>query len=83
MLNTMMVNENKRFANTSIPFVILFIMKLIAQINILFFPKLKVLAWSDLKYINKRNHPLLSKSKLKYLVYCQVFWIKVWGLQNQ
>ena len=43
MLNTMMENENKRFANISIPFVILFIMKLIAQINILFFPKLKVL----------------------------------------
>ena len=83
MLNTMMENENKRFANISIPFLLIFVMKLIAQINILFFPKLKVLAWSDLKYINKRNHPLLSKSKLKYLVYCQVFWIKVWGLQNQ
>ena len=83
MLNTMMENENKRFANISIPFLLIFIMKLIAQINILFFPKLKVLPWSDLKYINKRNHPLLSKSKLKYLVYCQVFWIKVWGLQNQ
>ena len=43
MLNTMIENENKRFANISIPFVILFIMKLIAQINILLFPKLKVL----------------------------------------
>ena len=30
MLNTMMENENKRFANISIPFVIFFIMKLIA-----------------------------------------------------
>ena len=37
MLNTMMKNESKRFANISIPFVKLFIMKLIAQINILFF----------------------------------------------
>ena len=42
MVNTMVENENKRFANISIPFVIPF-MKLIAQINILFFPKLKVL----------------------------------------
>ena len=39
----MMENENKRFANISISFFILFIMKLIAQINVLFFPKLKVL----------------------------------------
>ena len=38
MLNSMMENENKRFANTSIPFPILFIMKFIAQINILLFP---------------------------------------------
>ena len=36
MLNTTMENEKKRFANISIPFVILFIMKLIAQINVLF-----------------------------------------------
>ena len=43
MLNTMMKNQNKRFANISIPFVILFIMRLIAQINILFFPSLNVL----------------------------------------
>ena len=43
MLNTMIENENKRFTNISISFLILFIMKLIAQINILFFPKLKVL----------------------------------------
>ena len=42
MLNNMMENENKRFANISIPFLILFITKLNAQINILFFPKLKV-----------------------------------------
>ena len=34
MVNTMMEYENKRFANISIPFVILFIMKLIAQIKI-------------------------------------------------
>ena len=32
---------------------------------------------------NKRNNPLLSKSILKYLVYCQVFWIEVSRLQNQ
>ena len=44
MLNTVLENENKRFANISIPFVILFVMKLIEQINILFFPKLNVLA---------------------------------------
>ena len=37
MLNIMMENENKRFANISIPFLILFVMKLIAQINIIFF----------------------------------------------
>ena len=43
MLNIMMENENKRFANISIPFLTLFIIKLIAQINILFSPKLKVL----------------------------------------
>ena len=43
MLNTTMKNENKRFANLSIPFVIFFKMKLSAQINTLFFPKLKVL----------------------------------------
>ena len=38
MLYTMIENENKRFTNISIPFVIPFIMKLIAQFNILFFP---------------------------------------------
>ena len=38
LLNTMMESENKCFANISIPFNILFIMKLIAQINALFFP---------------------------------------------
>ena len=43
MLNTMMENENKRIANISILFVTLSIMKLIAQINILLFPKLKEL----------------------------------------
>ena len=37
MLNTMMENENKRFANISIPSVILVIMKLITQINVFFF----------------------------------------------
>ena len=36
MLNTMMENENKRFANISIPFVILFTMKFVTQIKILF-----------------------------------------------
>ena len=41
MLSTMMENEDKRFTNISIPFLILFVMKMIAQINILFFPKLK------------------------------------------
>ena len=35
MLNTIMENENKRFANISIPFIILFVIRLIAQINIL------------------------------------------------
>ena len=43
MLNTMMENENKSSANISIPFVKHFVMKLIAQINIFFFAKLKVL----------------------------------------
>ena len=37
MLNTMMENENKRFANISIPSVILVTMKLITQINVFFF----------------------------------------------
>ena len=45
MLHTMMENEIKRFANISIPFLVLFIMKLIFQIHVLFFPKLKVLFW--------------------------------------
>ena len=80
MLNTMMENEKKRFASISIPFLILFVMKLIAQIKILFFPEIEGIC---LKYTNKRNNPLLSKSALKYLVYCQVFWIEVWRLQNQ
>ena len=43
MLKTMMENENKQFTNIWIPFLILFIMKLIIQINILFFPKSKVI----------------------------------------
>ena len=38
-----MENGNKRFANISIPFLIHFTKKLIGQINILCFPKLKVL----------------------------------------
>ena len=54
MLNTTMENENKRFASISIPFLILFMMKLIAQIEDI-----------CLKYTNKRNNSLLSKSKLK------------------
>ena len=37
MLNTMMENENKRLASISMPFLILFIMKLTAQMKI-FFP---------------------------------------------
>ena len=45
-------------------------MKLIAQINILFFQKTEV---TFLKYINTRNNQLLSKSTLKYPVYCQDF----------
>ena len=72
MLNYMMENENKYFASVSMSFLIFFTMKLIAQFNFFF-----------LKYTNKRNNPLLSKSTLKYLVYCQVFWIEVWRLQNQ
>ena len=43
MRNTMMEKENKRLTNISTLLVILFIMNLITQINILFFPKLKVL----------------------------------------
>ena len=38
MLNAMMENENKRFAGISIPFLMIFIMKLITQIKI---PKFK------------------------------------------
>ena len=38
-----MENKNKRFVNFSIPFLIRFIMKTIAQTNILFVPKLKAL----------------------------------------
>ena len=41
MLNTMMENENKLFASISILFLITFVMKLIAKIKILIFPKLK------------------------------------------
>ena len=33
--------------------------------------------------IQKNNNPLLSKSTLKYLVYYQVFWVKLWSPQNQ
>ena len=73
MLNTIMENENKLFASISILFLKLFKMKLIAQIKI----------YICLKYTNKRNNALLSKSALEYLVYCQVFWIEVWRLQNQ
>ena len=42
MLNNMMENEHKRFAGISIPFLILFTMKLIAQSKILCSPKLNV-----------------------------------------
>ena len=72
MLNTMMGNENKRFANISIVYT--FYNKIDCPSYILFPPKLKV---TCLKYINKRNNPLLSNSTLKYLVYYQVFWIEV------
>ena len=41
-----MENENKRFASISILFLILFIMKLMAQIKIRFFPSLKVYVWN-------------------------------------
>ena len=41
-----MENEKKRFANISIRFVILFIMKFIAKVNIVLPPKLKVLVWN-------------------------------------
>ena len=64
-----MENENKRFANILIPLVLLFMMKLIAQINI-FFPQIE---GTCLKHKNKRYNPLLSKSTLKYLVYYQAF----------
>ena len=47
MLNTMMENENKRFASISVPFLTLFIMKLIPQIKVLFSPQIKHLC---LKY---------------------------------
>ena len=80
MLNTMMENENKRFASISTLFLILFIMILIAQIKTLFFPSIESIC---LKYTNKRNNPLLSKSRLENVVCCQVFWIEVRRIQNQ
>ena len=46
MLHTMMENENKRFTNISVPFLILLKVKLISQTNILFFPKLKIFVWN-------------------------------------
>ena len=73
MLNTMTENENKCFTNISIFLLILFIIKLIARINIPFF----LIEGTCPKYINTRNNPLLSRSTLKYLVYYQVFWIEV------
>ena len=45
------------------------------------FSKLKVLLWNNNKKIN--NNPLLSKSTLKYLGYCQIFWVEVQRLQDQ
>ena len=42
MLNTVMENENNRFASISILFLMLFMTKLIDQFKMLFFPKLKV-----------------------------------------
>ena len=79
MLNDMMENENKRLASISITFLILFIMKLIAQIKIMII-KIEGIC---LKYTNERNNPLLSKSTLKNQLCCLVFWIEVWRLQNQ
>ena len=46
---------------------------------LLFFSKMKVLLWNK----KRKNNPLLSKSTLKYLVYCQVFWVEVRRLQDQ
>ena len=45
MLNTMMENENKRFARILIPFLILSTMKLVAQIKILFSLNWYVAPW--------------------------------------
>ena len=41
------------------------------------FSKLKIFFW------HLKNNPSLSKAKLKCLVYCQVFWVKVQCLQDQ
>ena len=45
-----------------------------------FCPRLKVLLWNI--FVKKRNNPLLLKSTLKQLVYCQVFWVEVRRLQD-
>ena len=46
----------------------------------LIFSKLKVLLWTIKR---RNNNPLLSKSTLKYLAYCQVFRVEVRRLQDQ
>ena len=52
--------------------------------------QIRLLVWGEpkedacLKYRKKINdNPLLSRSTLKCLVYCQVFWVEVRGLQEQ
>ena len=47
--------------------------------QVLCFTKLKVHLWN----IEKSNNTLLSKFRLKYLVYCQVFCVEVRCLQDQ
>ena len=34
-------------------------------------------------YKKRNNNPLLSKSTLRNLVFCQVFWVEVWRLNDQ
>ena len=63
ILNTIMESENKRLDNISIPFVILLWRNWLSKLIYFFF----------LKYINKRNNPLPSKSMWKYLVIAKYF----------
>ena len=55
-----MKNENKHFTNISISFLILFIMKLIAQINILFLDHVPY-SWHMARFCNS-EHQLLKNS---------------------